>query len=59
VAPVAVGIDTAFGPLPAPVLGAAGNVRLGRASVLRAGRRGPRPGFTAGFAAVGIQTSME
>jgi phage tail-like protein len=59
VAPVAVGIDTAFGPLPAPVLGAKGNVRLGRASVLRAGLRGPRPGFTAGIAAVGIQTSME
>lgn len=59
VAPVAVGIDTAFGPLPAPVLGASGNVRLGRASVLRAGLRGPRPGFTAGIAAVGIQTSME
>jgi phage tail-like protein len=58
-APVAVGIDTAFAPLPAPVLGAAGTVRLGRASVLRAGRRGPRPGFTAGLAAVGIQTSME
>jgi phage tail-like protein len=59
VTPVAVGIDTAFGPLPAPVLGAAGNVRLGRASVLRAGLRGPRSGFTVGTAAVGIQTSME
>lgn len=58
-APVAVGIDTAFGPLPAPVLGAAGNVRLGRASVLRSGLRGPRQGFVTGLAAVGIQTSME
>ncbi len=57
--PVAVGIDTVFGPLPAPVLGAAGNVRLGRASVLRAGLRGPRSGFTVGIATVGIQTSME
>jgi phage tail-like protein len=56
---VAVGVDTVFGPLPAPVLGAAGNVRLGRASVLWAGPRGPRTGFVAGTAAVGIQTSME
>jgi phage tail-like protein len=56
---VAVGVDTAFAPFPAPVLGAAGNVRLGRASVLRSGLRGPRPGFTAGLAAVGIQTTME
>jgi phage tail-like protein len=55
----AVGVDTVFGPLPAPVLGAAGNVRLGRASVLWAGPRGPRTGFTVGAAAVGMQTSME
>ena len=35
----AIGIDTAFLPPPAPVLGQAGNVRLGRSSVLRRGRR--------------------
>jgi phage tail-like protein len=35
-----VGIDTAFLPPPAPVLGRAGNIRLGRASVLRRGRWG-------------------
>jgi len=56
---VAVGIDTAFSPLPAPVLGASGNVRLGRASVLRAGLHGSRGGFAVGVAAVGIQTFME
>jgi phage tail-like protein len=40
----AVGIDTAFLPPPAPVLGLSGNVRLGRASVLRRGRcSGPAP----------------
>ena len=35
----AVGIDTAFLPLPAAVLGLGGTVRLGRASVLRRGSR--------------------
>jgi phage tail-like protein len=35
----AVGIDTAFLPPPAPVLGRNGSVRLGRGSVLRRGRR--------------------
>ena len=55
----AVGIDTALGPLAAPVLGAAGNVRLGRASVLWVGPRGPRSGFTVGAAIVGIQTFSE
>ncbi|HEV7669578.1 MAG TPA: phage tail protein [Thermoanaerobaculia bacterium] len=56
---LAVGVDTAFSPLPAPVLGRSGNVRLGRASVLSAGLRGPRGGFAVGAAAVGIQTFME
>ncbi|CAB3778776.1 hypothetical protein LMG28614_00727 [Paraburkholderia ultramafica] len=35
---LAIGIDTAFLPLPAPVLGRAGNVRLNRATVLRRSR---------------------
>lgn len=49
-----VGIDTAFAPLPAPVLGgggraaAPGTVRLNRMSVLRAGRRGPHAQSVAG-----------
>jgi len=37
----AVGIDTAFTPLPVPILGRAGNIRLNRMSVLRH-RRGAR-----------------
>jgi phage tail-like protein len=36
----AIGIDTGFMPLPAPVLGLGGTIRLSRASVLRRGRRG-------------------
>lgn len=55
----AVGIDTAIAPLPAPVLGKGGNVRLGRMSVLRPGPHGPRDGFVPGRAAVGVQTVME
>lgn len=38
----AIGIDTAFLPPPAPVLGRGDSVRLGRASVLRRGRRAAR-----------------
>jgi hypothetical protein len=36
----AVGIDTVFAPLPAPVLGRGGNVRLNRLTVLRRRRAG-------------------
>ena len=55
----AVGVDTSFAPLPAPVLGAAGNVRLNRISVLWSGPRGSRAGLTAGQAAVGTKTVMK
>ena len=56
----ALGIDTALVPLAAPVLGRAGNVRLGRASVLWSGRRGPRPAVILGRPIVaGIHTVME
>lgn len=62
----AVGVDTVFAPLPAPVLGRAGesaqsgNVRLNRMSVLRPARRGPRARMVLGEkAVVGIQTVME
>lgn len=52
-----VGVDTVFGPLPPPVLGAQGNVRLNRMSVLWSGPRGLRSGFTVGeTAAIGIHT---
>ncbi len=55
-----VGIDTAFEPLPAPVLGAAGNVRLRRASVVAAGPpRGRLPLAVGVSSAVGVQTSLE
>jgi phage tail-like protein len=52
----AVGIDTALTPLPAPVLGQSGNVRLGRSTVLRRGRahRARAHGV-----AVGLQHLME
>jgi phage tail-like protein len=62
----AVGIDTAFVPLPAPVLGPAGPdgvprrgepVRLGRASVLASSRSGPGRGMAVGErSTVGVQT---
>ena len=56
----AVGIDTAFEPLPAPVLGATGNVRLRRATVVAAGPpRGRLPLAVGVSAAVGVQTSLE
>ncbi len=57
-----VGVDTAFVPLPAPLLGPAPGAggrtqaaRLGRSSVLRPGPRGPRIGAPVG-AVVGVQT---
>jgi phage tail-like protein len=59
----AVGIDTAFVPLPAPVLGPVAvprlgrPVRLGRSSVLAASRRGPHRGMAVGErTAVGVQS---
>jgi hypothetical protein len=52
----AVGIDTAFVPLPAPVLGGTGNVRLSRASVLYGGRRAGRGMPADGTAQVGLNT---
>jgi phage tail-like protein len=51
-----VGVDTIFGALPAPVLGAAGNIRLRRTSVLRHGRRGASSGIRLGETSiVGVQ----
>jgi len=57
---VAVGVDTAFEPLPAPVLGQAGNVRLRLDTVLWPGRRGPAAAFRVGeTSTVGVHTVME
>ncbi len=54
----AVGIDTTFAPLPAPVLGE--TVRLRRRTVLWPSRRGPAPGIGLdGGAIVGHTTYME
>jgi phage tail-like protein len=55
----AVGVDTSFSPLPAPVLGPAGNVRLNRMSVLWSGPRGSRAGLTIGQASIGTKTVMK
>ncbi len=57
----ALGVDSVLGPLPAPVLGAAGNVRLRRMSVLWPARRGGgRPPFVLGIPIeIGIQTILE
>jgi phage tail-like protein len=56
----AIGIDSALGPLPAPVLGAAGNVRLGRMSVLRPARHGARAALVLGNPVVaGLHTVLE
>jgi phage tail-like protein len=55
---LATGVDTAFVPLPAPVLGRAGNVRLNRASVLRRGRCTQRRSAAHGMV-VGQQPLME
>jgi phage tail-like protein len=55
-----VGVDTGFAPLPGPILGRCGNVRLRRASVLWAGPTGPSTGPTVGqTSVVGIGTVME
>ncbi|WP_063729302.1 phage tail protein I [Streptomyces sp. RTd22] len=54
-----VGVDTAFVPLPAPVLGGAHPVRLGRDGVLRPGPRGSRRGVGVGVvSAVGVHTQV-
>ncbi|KAK1185633.1 phage tail protein I [Streptomyces sp. NBS 14/10] len=54
-----VGVDTAFVPLPAPVLGGARPVRLNRDGVLRPGPRGLRRGVGVGVvSAVGVHTRV-
>ncbi|MBP8536351.1 phage tail protein I [Streptomyces sp. MK37H] len=54
-----VGVDTAFVPLPAPVLGGANPVRLNRDGVLRPGSRGLRRGVGVGVvSAVGMHTRV-
>ncbi|MCQ8190691.1 phage tail protein I [Streptomyces rugosispiralis] len=54
-----VGVDTAFVPLPPPVLGGANPVRLGRDGVLRPGPRGLRRGVGVGVvSAVGMHTQV-
>jgi phage tail-like protein len=56
----AVGVDTALMPLPPPVLGKAGNLRLRRMSVLWHGARGTPKGMQIGeTAVVGVQTIVE
>ena len=55
-----VGIDTAFTPLPQPVLGASGNIRLRRASLVAASSaRGRLPLVVGLSSAVGVQTSLK
>jgi len=55
-----VGIDTAFTALPAPVLGASGNVRLRRTSVVAEGTpRGRLPLAIGVSSVVGVQTLLE
>ncbi|WP_197371027.1 phage tail protein [Streptomyces clavuligerus] len=54
-----VGVDTAFVPLPPPVLGGARPLRLNRDGVLRPGPRGARRGVGVGVAAaVGVHTQL-
>jgi len=56
----AVGVDTMIAPLPRPVLGKAGNVRLRSMSVLWRGERGARKGILIGeTSVVGVQTIVE
>ena len=57
----AVGVDTVFGRLAAPVLGkAGGNIRLNRMSVLWPGAAGTRSGIAPGASSVvGVKTVME
>jgi hypothetical protein len=55
-----VGVDTSLTPMPAPVLGRKGNVRLRRMSVLWPGRNGRREGVAVGeTAVVGMKIVME
>lgn len=57
---VSLGVDTAFVSPPAPVLGAQGNIRLNRGSVLWAGIRGKTDGIVVGGnVRVGIHTTLE
>lgn len=54
-----VGVDTAFVPLPPPVLGGGRPLRLGRDGVLRPGSRGSRRGVGVGVvSAVGVHTQV-
>ncbi|GDY49630.1 hypothetical protein SVIO_002530 [Streptomyces violaceusniger] len=54
-----VGVDTAFVPLPPPVLGGAQPLRLNRDGVLRPGPRGLRRGVGVGVvSAVGVHTQV-
>ncbi|WP_225830062.1 phage tail protein I [Streptomyces sp. NK08204] len=54
-----VGVDTAFVPLPPPVLGGADPLRLNRDGVLRPGSRGLRRGVGVGVvSAVGVHTQV-
>jgi phage tail-like protein len=54
-----VGVDTAFVPLPPPVLGGAHPVRLNHDGILRPGTRGARHGLRIGeVSAVGIHTRV-
>lgn len=54
-----VGVDTAFVPLPPPVLGGEHPLRLGRDGVLRPGPRGSRRGVGVGVvSAVGVHTHV-
>lgn len=56
----AIGVDSVLGPLPAPVIGATGNVRLSRMSVLWPARRGSHSTFVLGNpVVVGVQTVLE
>ncbi|HLK05674.1 MAG TPA: phage tail protein I [Candidatus Acidoferrum sp.] len=53
----AVGIDTAFVALPSPILGASGNIRLRRTSILWGSQQTPNTGMKLGTRSiVGIQT---
>ncbi|MEO3974834.1 phage tail protein [Streptomyces sp. CAU 1734] len=54
-----VGVDTAFVPLPPPVLGGGRPPALNRDTVLRPGPRGPRQGIDTGtVSAVGVHTQV-
>ncbi|HKX30764.1 MAG TPA: phage tail protein [Blastocatellia bacterium] len=56
----AVGVETVLAPLPPPVLGRSGNIRLNRTSILWHEKRGLRKGIRLGeTAVVGLQTIIE